>query len=105
MLYNISIGVVCPNNSAQFNKCARQGCAKYYNNSTAVILSLYTVPQPPFVQRVEFPYLLSDGAALFYTSVKEDKNCDLLHKYLVHRIYGFPFDMPAFVVERDAVFM
>ena len=50
------------------------------------------------------PYL-SDGAALFYTSVKEGKNCDLLYKYIVHRIYGFPFTAPALVVERDSVFM
>ena len=44
-------------------------------------------------------------ASLFYTSVKEDKNCDLLYKYLVHRIFGFPFKTPALVVEKDAVFM
>ncbi|WAR12001.1 DC1L2-like protein [Mya arenaria] len=44
---------------------------------------------------------LTDGASLFYTSVKEEKNCDLLHQYLLHRIYGFPFNMPAFVVEKD----
>ena len=49
--------------------------------------------------------MLSDGASLFYTSVKEEKNCDLLHKYLLHRIYGFPFSMPAYVVEKDSVFM
>jgi dynein light intermediate chain 1 len=45
------------------------------------------------------------GAAVFYTSVKEDKNCDLLYKYLVHRIYGLPFRTPALIVEKDAVFM
>jgi len=45
------------------------------------------------------------GAALFYTSVKEDKNCDVFYKYLVHRIYDFPFKTPALVVEKDAVFM
>ena len=48
---------------------------------------------------------LSDGAGLFYTSVKENKNCDLLMKYIVHRIYGFPFMQQAYVVERDAVFV
>ncbi len=47
----------------------------------------------------------SDGAGLFYTSVKENKNCDLLMKYIVHRIYGFPFMQQAYVVERDAVFV
>ena len=46
-----------------------------------------------------------DGAALFYTSVKEGKNCDLLYKYLLHRIYGFPFHKPALVVEKDALFV
>nr|CAD7596407.1 unnamed protein product [Timema genevievae] len=38
-----------------------------------------------------------------YSNVKEDKNCDLLYKYLTHRIYGFPFRTPALVVEKDAV--
>ena len=49
--------------------------------------------------------IISFLASLFYTSVKEDKNCDLLYKYLVHRIFGFPFKTPALVVEKDAVFM
>jgi len=48
---------------------------------------------------------LSDGAALLYTSMKENKNLDLLYKYLVHRLYGFPFNIPAQVVEKDSVFM
>lgn len=46
---------------------------------------------------------LQYGASLFYTSVKEDKNCDLLYKYLTHRIYDLPFRTPALVVEKDAV--
>ena len=72
-------------------------------------------------------FCLQYGASLFYTSVKEDKNCDLLYKYLVHRIYHFPFKVtlankhgrlteylqinfinlqtPALVVEKDAVFI
>jgi hypothetical protein len=50
-------------------------------------------------------FCLQYGAALFYTSAKEDKNCDLLYKYLTHRIYGFPFRTPALVVEKDAVFI
>ena len=47
----------------------------------------------------------ADGASLFYSSVKEEKNCELLQRYLLHRIYDFPFNTPAFVVERDAVFV
>ncbi|XP_058059179.1 cytoplasmic dynein 1 light intermediate chain 1-like [Anopheles bellator] len=48
---------------------------------------------------------LAYGASLFYTSAKEDKNCDLLYRYLTHRIYGLPFQTPAFVVEKDAIFV
>ena len=40
-----------------------------------------------------------------YVSAKINKNCDLLYKYLVHRIYGLKFDTPALVVEKDAVFI
>ncbi|XP_037085323.1 cytoplasmic dynein 1 light intermediate chain 1-like [Pollicipes pollicipes] len=58
-----------------------------------------------FIQQYVRKFCLQYGAALFYTSVKEDKNCDLLYKYLVHRIYGFPFRTPALVVEKDAVFI
>ena len=58
-----------------------------------------------FIQQSVRKFCLQYGAALFYTSVKEDKNCDVLYKYLVHRIYNFPFKTPALVVEKDAVFM
>ena len=44
-----------------------------------------------FIQQSVRKFCLQYGAALFYTSVKEDKNCDVLYKYLVHRIYNFPF--------------
>ncbi|XP_049815129.1 cytoplasmic dynein 1 light intermediate chain 2 isoform X1 [Schistocerca nitens] len=56
-----------------------------------------------FMQQWIRRFCLQHGAALFYTSAKEDKNCDLLYKYLTHRIYGFPFRTPALVVEKDAV--
>ncbi|KAH1011965.1 hypothetical protein HUJ04_001230 [Dendroctonus ponderosae] len=58
-----------------------------------------------FMQQWIRRFCLQHGAALFYTSAKEDKNCDLLYKYLTHRIYGFPFQTPALVVEKDAVFI
>lgn len=60
-----------------------------------------------FVQQAVRKFCLSLGASLFYISVKEDKNCDLLYKYLVHRIYDGPgnFNTPALVVERDALFI
>jgi len=56
-----------------------------------------------FMQQWIRRFCLQYGAALFYTSAKEDKNCDLLYKYLTYRIYGFPFRTPALVVEKDAV--
>ena len=58
-----------------------------------------------FIQQYVRKFCLQFGASLFYVSVKDDKNCDLLYKYLVHRIYAFPFRTPALVVEKDAVFM
>ncbi|XP_001606117.1 cytoplasmic dynein 1 light intermediate chain 1 isoform X1 [Nasonia vitripennis] len=56
-----------------------------------------------FMQQWIRRFCLQYGAGLFYTSVKEDKNCDLLYKYLTHRIYSLPFRTPALVVEKDAV--
>ncbi|XP_077291579.1 dynein light intermediate chain [Arctopsyche grandis] len=56
-----------------------------------------------FMQQWIRRFCLQHGAALFYTSAKEDKNCDLLYKYLTHKIYGLPFRTPALVVEKDAV--
>lgn len=58
-----------------------------------------------FMQQWIRRFCLQYGAALFYTSAKEDKNCDLLYKYLTHRIYSLPFRTPALVVEKDAVFI
>ena len=49
--------------------------------------------------------MISDGAALFYTSVKEKKNIDKLYKYIVHKCYGYPFTSSAAIVERDAIFI
>ncbi|XP_022238581.1 cytoplasmic dynein 1 light intermediate chain 2-like isoform X2 [Limulus polyphemus] len=58
-----------------------------------------------FIQQALRKFCLKFGASLVYTSVKEDKNCDLLYKYLVHKIYSFPFKTPALLVEKDSVFI
>lgn len=58
-----------------------------------------------FIQQAVRTFCLQYGASLFYTSAKEDKNCDLLYKFLTHKIYNFPFKTPALIVEKDAVFM
>uniref|UniRef100_A0A671EV10 Dynein light intermediate chain n=1 Tax=Rhinolophus ferrumequinum TaxID=59479 RepID=A0A671EV10_RHIFE len=58
-----------------------------------------------FIQSHLRRFCLQYGAALIYTSVKEEKNLDLLYKYVVHKTYGFHFTTPALVVEKDAVFI
>ncbi len=40
-----------------------------------------------------------------YTSAKDKRNIDQVYKYMLHRIFGFPFTMPANVVDKDAIFM
>ncbi|KAG8543771.1 hypothetical protein GDO81_023734 [Engystomops pustulosus] len=58
-----------------------------------------------FIQSHIRRFCLNYGAALIYTSVKEEKNLDLLYKYIVHKTYGFHFTTAALVVEKDAVFI
>ncbi|XP_041040763.1 cytoplasmic dynein 1 light intermediate chain 1-like isoform X1 [Cetorhinus maximus] len=58
-----------------------------------------------FIQSHIRRFCLQYGAALIYTSIKENKNIDLMYKYLVHKLYGFPFHSPVLVVEKDAVFI
>uniref|UniRef100_A0A8D3E547 Dynein light intermediate chain n=1 Tax=Scophthalmus maximus TaxID=52904 RepID=A0A8D3E547_SCOMX len=58
-----------------------------------------------FIQSNIRRFCLQYGAGLIYTSVKEEKNMDLLYKYIVHKVYDFQFTTPALVVEKDAVFI
>uniref|UniRef100_A0A673A9L9 Dynein light intermediate chain n=1 Tax=Sphaeramia orbicularis TaxID=375764 RepID=A0A673A9L9_9TELE len=58
-----------------------------------------------FIQSHIRRFCLHYGAGLIYTSVKEEKNLDLLYKYVVHKMYDFQFTTPALVVEKDAVFI
>ncbi|XP_030621625.1 cytoplasmic dynein 1 light intermediate chain 2 isoform X1 [Chanos chanos] len=58
-----------------------------------------------FIQSHIRRFCLQYGAALIYTSVKEEKNLDLLYKYTVHKLYDFQFTTSALVVEKDAVFI
>ncbi|KAM9817499.1 cytoplasmic dynein 1 light intermediate chain 2 [Neosynchiropus ocellatus] len=58
-----------------------------------------------FIQSHIRRFCLHYGAGLIYTSVKEEKNLDLLYKYLVHKMYDFQFTTSALVVEKDAVFI
>ncbi|XP_026573550.1 cytoplasmic dynein 1 light intermediate chain 1 [Pseudonaja textilis] len=58
-----------------------------------------------FIQSYIRQFCLQYGAALIYTSIKENKNINLVYKYIVQKLYGFPFNIPPFVVEKDAVFI
>ncbi|XP_076856700.1 cytoplasmic dynein 1 light intermediate chain 2 isoform X2 [Brachyhypopomus gauderio] len=58
-----------------------------------------------FIQSHIRRFCLQYGAALIYTSVKEEKNLDLLYKYIVHKLFDFQFTTAALVVEKDAVFI
>ncbi|XP_075045111.1 cytoplasmic dynein 1 light intermediate chain 2 [Mixophyes fleayi] len=58
-----------------------------------------------FIQSHIRSFCLQYGAALIYTSVKEEKNLDLLYKYILHKTYGSHFNTAALVVEKDAVFI
>jgi hypothetical protein len=40
-----------------------------------------------------------------YTSAKDEQNTQILSKYLSHRIYSLPFTTPAYIVERDSIFI
>nr|WAW84855.1 cytoplasmic dynein 1 light intermediate chain [Halisarca dujardinii] len=58
-----------------------------------------------FIQQHIRRFCLRHGASLVYTSSKEDRNCEILQKYIVHRAYGLSFKTSATVVERDAIFI
>ncbi|XP_063308293.1 cytoplasmic dynein 1 light intermediate chain 1 [Pelobates fuscus] len=58
-----------------------------------------------FIQSHIRKFCLQYGAALIYTSIKENKNIDIVYKYIVQQLYGFHFNMPAVVVEKDAVYI
>lgn len=58
-----------------------------------------------YIQHFLRLYCLKHGAALVYTSMKESKNIEVLKKYILHKLYGFPFNVTSSVVDRDAVFV
>ncbi|KRX16765.1 Ribonuclease 3, partial [Trichinella nelsoni] len=57
------------------------------------------------IQKQIRQFCLKHGAALVYTNVKEGRNCDLLYKYILHRVFGFPFTQPACVIDKEAMFI
>nr|CAH8873784.1 unnamed protein product [Trichobilharzia regenti] len=65
----------------------------------------YTEEHFDFIQMHVRRFCLTYGAALFYVSVKEDLNCDLLKSYIQHRLYGLPFNHSPYVVEGNCIFV
>ncbi|KRY89681.1 Ribonuclease 3 [Trichinella pseudospiralis] len=57
------------------------------------------------IQKQIRQFCLKHGAALVYTNVKDGRNCDLLYKYILHRVFGFPFTQPACVIDKEAMFI
>jgi len=69
---------------------------------------LYTEVSPEQLDKVQYhvrQFCLHHGAALIYTSAKEERNTQLLAKYLAHRSYALPFTTPAYIVEKDSIFV
>ncbi|KAI6221993.1 Dynein light intermediate chain [Aphelenchoides besseyi] len=50
-------------------------------------------------------FCLAHGAALVYTSSKEEVNTQLLRKYIAHRVYGVQFTKTAHIVDEKSVFI
>lgn len=48
-------------------------------------------------------FCLAHGAALFYTSTKDERNTRMLYEYLVHRLYGQPCTVEPKVGERGSI--
>ncbi|KAK0424293.1 hypothetical protein QR680_008596 [Steinernema hermaphroditum] len=60
------------------------------------------------IDRIQYhvrKFCLRHGAALVYTSAKDEKNTQLLNKYIAHRACGLPFINPAQLVEKDSIFI
>ena len=56
-----------------------------------------------FLNSLSLQYV--DGAALFYTTVKDKRTYEKFYKYLVHKLYSYPFNIPASVVDRESILM
>lgn len=65
----------------------------------------YRIEHFDFIQYHIRRFCLNYGAALFYTTVKEKRTFDRLYKYVLHRLYGYPFTFPSNVVDRESIFI
>lgn len=60
------------------------------------------------VKKIFYKSFVTKNIKIFfkvYTSAKEEKNTQLLYKYLAHRVFSLPFTHPAYIVENDSIFV
>lgn len=65
----------------------------------------YTREHFVYIQQHIRRFCLQNGLSLIYTSAKENINIQLLHKYLMHKIYYFSFQEPVILSEHNSIFM
>ncbi|CAF0772619.1 unnamed protein product [Brachionus calyciflorus] len=65
----------------------------------------YRIEHFDFIQYHIRKFCLDYGAALFYTTVKEKKTFDRLYRYLIHKLYSYPFNSASSVVDRELIFI
>lgn len=46
-----------------------------------------------------------DGAALVYTSIRNNCNLNLLYEYIIHTAYNFPFKYRSEPLNEEAIFI
>ena len=56
-----------------------------------------------YVQLALRKLCLEYGAALFYTSAKENVNCEAVFDYLAHRLYDFPWTGSEQILEKESI--
>ncbi|XKL64353.1 hypothetical protein PGB90_004439 [Kerria lacca] len=65
----------------------------------------YTREHFVYIQQHIRRFCLQNGLSLIYTSAKENINIQLLHKYLMHKIYYFSFQEPVILSEHNSIFI
>lgn len=65
----------------------------------------YRIEHFDFIQYHVRRFCLDYGASLFYTTIKDKRTYDKLFKYIQHKLYGYSFNMPSSVVDRECIFI
>ena len=65
----------------------------------------YRIEHFDFIQYHIRRFCLDYGASLFYTTIKDKRTYDKLFKYIQHKLYGYSFNAPSSVVDRECIFI